>query len=328
MDPVTSVPERRWPSALRRQEATPLPPDDAATSMSPDELVTAHLPLVGYLVNEVASRLPAHVAREDLHSAGLVGLVQAAAAYDASRGVPFRRYASARIRGAMVDELRAGDWVSRATRQRGRRKEEAVAQLSVVLGRVPTQAEVAEFLGCSVSELDRVDDDLHRTALLSLDAAPDPDVLTSGRPDGDPTPEETVLHLEELGYLSAAVDALPTRLGMVIRLYFLQGRPMAEVAASVGVSESRASQLRGEALVLLRDGINSQLDPDAVPVSARPGGCVDRRRAAYFASVAERATHRVPVESGVLSEAAGAGSAEASPAAEPVPQPVGVTGAA
>jgi len=262
-----------------------------ATPGSPDELIESHIPLVGHIVAEVASRLPAHVSKDDLHSAGLVGLVQAGAAYQAERGVPFRRYAAMRIRGAIVDELRAADWASRSSRAQGRRRDVAVEQLGAALGRTPNQAEIASFLGVTVAELDQVDKQLKRTVVLSLDAALDPDAF-AGVKSSDPTPEDYLIEGEQLAYLRAAVENLDERLRTVVTMYFLEGKPMADIAAKLGVGESRISQMRAEALELLKDGINSQLDPDQVKPVGREGGCVERRRATYFAAVAASSTFR------------------------------------
>lgn len=271
------------------------------TAMPTDshELVTSHMPLVGYIVREIAVRLPRHVDLGDLHSAGLLGLVQAATAFDESRGVPFKRYASTRIRGAIVDELRSRSWSSRSVRQAGRQRDEAVEALSAMLGRTPTPAEVAEHLGITVAELDGIQDDLHRTTVLSLDAAPSPESLEAALPHDEPTPEAELLKNEQVRYLRAAVAELPERLRVVVDMYYLQGRPMADIAEVLDVTESRVSQMRAQALELVRDGMNASLEPDQVAASDRPGGCVDRRRTAYFAAVAQAASLRqIPSQNG------------------------------
>jgi RNA polymerase sigma factor for flagellar operon FliA len=271
------------------------------TAMQNDshELVTSHMPLVGYIVREIAVRLPRHVDLGDLHSAGLLGLVQAAAAFDESRGVPFKRYASTRIRGAIVDELRSRSWSSRSVRQAGRQRDEAVEALSAMLGRTPSPAEVAEHLGITVAELDGIQDDLHRTTVLSLDAAPSPESLEAALPHDEPTPEAELLKGEQIRYLRAAVAELPERLRVVVDMYYLQGRPMADIAEVLDVTESRVSQMRAQALELVRDGMNASLEPEQVSPSERPGGCVDRRRTAYFAAVAQAASLRqIPSQNG------------------------------
>lgn len=258
----------------------------SSTASATEQLIVEHMPLVGYVVHELAARLPRHVDHGDLHSAGYLGLVQAAGSFDESRGVPFRRYANTRIRGAIMDELRTKSWGSRSVRQLGRLRDEAVSHLAALHGRMPSQAEIAAHIGVSVHELDVVDDDLHRTVVLSMDAAPSLDLLEPSMPHPEDTPEVELLRDEEHRYLHAAVEALPDRLRTVVSMYFLQGRPMADIAEVLDVSESRVSQMRAEALVLMKDGMNASLDPERVPTADRPGGCVDRRRTSYYAAVA------------------------------------------
>ena len=255
--------------------------------VSIEALITEHMPLVGFAVSEIGMRLPAHVDREDLRSAGLVGLVQAAQSFDAERGVPFRHDASTRIRGSIMDELRSHDWASRSVRQAGRHREEAVDRLTATLGRMPSATEIADVMGVSVNDLHTVESALHRSTVLSFDAAPTTEFFEAAIPEKHDSPEDGVVRSEEYDYLSAGVAALPDRLRAVVTGYFLQGRPMADIAEELGITESRVSQMRAEALVLLRDGLNSHLAPELVSASDRPGGVVDRRRAAYFAAIAE-----------------------------------------
>jgi RNA polymerase sigma factor for flagellar operon FliA len=137
-----------------------------------------------------------------------------------------------------------------------------------------------------VHELASVDEDVHRSVVLSLQGFGDVDVVESVLPAGGESPEELLLRREQVGYLHSAVRALPDRLREVVEGYFFDGRTTAEIAASLGVGESRVSQLRTEALSLLRDGMNAQLSPELLPAEARPGAVVARRRAAYFSAVA------------------------------------------
>jgi RNA polymerase sigma factor for flagellar operon FliA len=263
----------------------------ANTTATPDatvveRLVTENLPLVGYLVNELVVRLPGHVSRDDLSSAGMTALLQAARAYDPERGVPFNRYASTRIRGAMLDELRAQDWAGRSVRQKARERDNAAAQLEATLGRPATRDELAEYMGVDPSALDSTEHDVHRSVVLSLQGFGDVDVVEAVIPAQRESPEDVILKREQVGYLHSAVAALPEKLRTVIAGYFFEGRTTAEIAAELRVGESRISQLRSEALLLLRDGMNSQLAPEMLPEETRPGGCVARRRASYFAAVA------------------------------------------
>ena len=254
-----------------------------------DDSVRKHMPLVGHLVREVLARVPAHVNRDDLLSAGYAALVAAARGFDEERGVPFARFAATRIRGALLDELRGLDWASRSVRQRARRADSARQQLTAELGRMPTVGEVAAWLGCSIADIEAQDDDVQRAVIFSLQG-----FATAGADDmvtePGPGPEEMLLLRERIGYLRHAIDALPDRLRTVVIGYFFDERPMAHIAAELGVTESRVSQLRAEALVLLRDGLNTHLEPALTTPSGIGDGCVARRRTAYYEQIASRGT--------------------------------------
>ncbi|HET6750823.1 MAG TPA: sigma-70 family RNA polymerase sigma factor [Actinomycetes bacterium] len=259
--------------------------------MTPDgrtveaDLVRAHLPLAHQAVNELARRLPGHVHRDDLLSAAaMLGLAQAARSWDPGRGASFEHHAATRIRGALLDELRGADWASRSVRSKARRMLRARDDLTLRLGRTPTTAEVAAELGTDAA-VHKLTGDLHRATVLNLEsivAEGDADELL---PSGDHGPDQVLVDRERRAYLVDAVLALPERLRAVVVGDFYQERPMLEIAAELGVTESRVSQLRGEALILLRDGLNAHLDPDAVPPSPRLEGRVAKRRAAYHAAI-------------------------------------------
>lgn len=252
-----------------------------------DALVVENIALVGHIVRETMSRVPSHVHREDLSSAGMMALVNASRAFEADRGVPFVRYAATRIRGAILDELRGIDWASRAVRRRSRDLDSTRTQLAVTLGRRASDAEVASALGIPVAEVEGNDRDVARANVLSLQGTAEcglADMLASPV-DG---PEDVVEHQERLHYLVEAIEELPPRLRVVVTDYFIAERPMAAIAADLDVSESRVSQIRAEALVLLRDALNTALAPDLVAPHPRPDGCAARRRDAYFAAVVER----------------------------------------
>lgn len=270
-----------------------------------EELVTTNLPLVGYLVSEMIGRVPAHVSRDELMSAGLAALAQAARGFDPDRGVPFGRFASTRIRGALIDELRSHDWASRSVRSKARRRDAAIEELAGVLGRTPTAEEIAAHLGVAVGEVESVEEDVQRAVVLSLQGFADPSALDEVAPVGDESPDERLLLNEKIGYLHDAIAVLPERLRTVVVRYFFEERPMAEIAVELGVTESRVSQMRAEALSLLRDGMNSALEPDMVQPVGRPDGCATRRREAYFAAVASHSDFRTrlsarPVDMGAV----------------------------
>ncbi|WP_433791264.1 sigma-70 family RNA polymerase sigma factor [Actinoplanes sp. CA-252034] len=256
-----------------------------------EDIVRANMPLVGHLVREMLARVPSHVNRDDLLSAGYAALVAAARGFDPERGVPFPRFAAARVRGALLDELRGLDWASRSVRQRARRTDAAREELMAELGRTPTIQEVADKLGCSVEDIEHGEGDVHRATVFSLQGfatATADDIVT----EPGLGPEEMLLRRERFGYLRHAVDALPERLRVVVEGYFYGERPMAQIAAELGVSESRVSQLRAEALMLLRDGLNTHLDPAMAAQTPPKEGCVARRRAAYYDKIASRGTLR------------------------------------
>ncbi|RSM71756.1 FliA/WhiG family RNA polymerase sigma factor [Actinoplanes sp. ATCC 53533] len=251
-------------------------------------LIRQNMPLVGHLVREMLFKVPAHVHRDDLASAGYAALVTAAQSFDTGRGIPFGRFAAVRVRGALLDELRSMDWASRSVRARARRADVARQELTAQLGRTPSPAELAELLGVGVSELATVDDDVQRAAVLSLQG------FTAGAAEDMVTeeamnPEETLLHRERIGYLHDAVAVLPERLRFVVEASFLRERALSEVAAELGVTESRVSQLRTEALALLRDGLGTHMEQQNSD-AAKGDGCVARRRAAYAAQIAARST--------------------------------------
>jgi RNA polymerase sigma factor for flagellar operon FliA len=251
-----------------------------------DRLVREHMPLVGHIVRETLSRVPGHVSREDLVSAGQVGLVLAVRAYDPSREVPLGRYAAQRIRGAVLDELRGLDWASRSVRRRQRELDGVRAQLGMTHGRTPSTAEVAHAAGLSTSEVAAHTDDVARASLLSLQGLT-PSGLEELVPAHAPDPSEQLLVRERLDYLRRAVELLPERLRMVVRGYYLDERPMADLAAELGVTESRISQMRAEAMRLMREAMQRALADEPV-VSSTPLRQAARRHEAYYAAVADR----------------------------------------
>jgi len=231
-----------------------------ATAPEIEGLVTEHLPLVGHIARETASRMPRHLGTDDLVGAGSLALVQAAHAYDASLGVPFARFANTRIRGAMIDQMRQRDWASRSLRTRARALAAAAEHLTTALGRAPDDAEVAKAAGLSESEVREVRSGTDRAALLTLDPlANDGEGLGSTLPDAAPRPEEALIAAERMGYLRDAIAELPERLRIVVSGYYLQQRPLTEIAEELGVTQSRASQLRSEGLDLLREALEALL---------------------------------------------------------------------
>ncbi len=254
-------------------------------------LVEEHLPLVNHVVFQVAVHFPRHVDRDELARAGALGLVEAAKRYDESRGVPFNRFAAQRIRGAIIDAVRAADWAPRSVRALARRLDQVEQNLASRLGRVPSLTETAAALEISREELDRLRDRLFRSVVLAFDSLvgdADDDELTlvdvlTDRSVMEPSEE---LESRELhAYLRDAVQLLPERHRLVVVGYFIEERTSQDLARFLGVTESRVSQMRTEALNMLRQGIEAQYEPAAERVPAE--GLVARRRAAYADAISD-----------------------------------------
>jgi RNA polymerase sigma factor for flagellar operon FliA len=254
-------------------------------------LIEAHLPLVKHVVLQVAGHFPRHVDRQELARAGSLGLVEAARRYDPARGVPFDRFAARRIRGAILDAVRAVDWAPRSVRALGRSLEAVEQELASEGGSSPSTKAVASAMGMSEAELAAARDRVFRSVVLALEhgvAGMDEDEdLTLGDVLADRTavePSEALEARELLGYLRDAVDLLPERHRIVIVGYFLEGHTSADLADLLDVTESRISQVRSEALEMLRRGIEAQYDSgddDVVPTAGRSG----RRRAEYASAI-------------------------------------------
>ncbi len=269
------------------QPASTLSVADAPRTVT--ELVEENLPLVGYLVREVLAKVPAHVGRDVLTSAGMMALVVSAQGYEPDRGVPFARFAAIRIRGALLDELRGMDWAARSVRGRAREVASVQASLAAALGHTPSAADVAAALGMTLGELDAVQTDVARASVLSLQGFA-PETGAELLAEQAPGPEALIMQREQLGYLHDAIAELPERLRFVVTSYFFEQQQMSDIAVELGVTESRVSQMRAEALRLLKDGMNSQLDPWAVAPPKKKAGRQVANRTSYFAAIAKRST--------------------------------------
>ena len=263
--------------------------------------IEQHLPLVRHIVFQVAVHFPRHVDREELARAGTLGLVEAAQRYDESRGVPFPRFAAQRIRGAILDAVRAADWAPRSVRTLARALESTNLRLTTHLGRPPTNDEIATAMSTTPEQLLRLQDRIHRSVVLALDhrvTDEDDDEATLGELLTDlvnPEPSEALEQRELLGYLRDAVQLLPERHRLVVIGYFLEGRTSGELARFLGVTESRVSQLRSEALDMLREGITAQYESMVEPLASSRA---DRRRATFAAAVAGSSDWRARLSPG------------------------------
>ncbi len=220
---------------------------------SMDEMVARYAPLVKRIAHHMLARMPSSVLVEDLVQAGLIGLLEAARNYDASKGASFETYAGIRIRGAMIDDVRRGDWAPRSVHRNSRRISEAIHAVEARLGRDATDQEVAAELEVSLDEYYSMLKDSSSSRLFSYDE------LVSG----DDRPEEQVastaadplegIQTDALRQgLAVAISTLPERERLVLALYYDEELNLKEIGLVLGVSESRVSQIHSQAALRLR----------------------------------------------------------------------------
>lgn len=264
-----------------------------------NRLIEDNVDLVSVMVHQTASAFPPHVDKDEIWQSGAYGLVFASRRFDPSQGVPFRRFAAKHIKWAIINEARARDWAPRSVRTAAKDLDQARLACTARLGRPPTPSELADNLGICVDNLHRLVHRAHVSMMLSLDAVgDDTDEVTLGEvvvDEGATAAFDELEYFETLRYLYAAVRCLPERHALVTRGYWFEGRTSRAIADELGVTESRVSQLRSEALEMLRDGIEAASESAATDDG--PAGRVQRRKAAYANAVrsalVSEAVHRV-----------------------------------
>ena len=246
---------RRWDVTMRdwrRYQKCP-------TAEMRQRLLDRYVPLVRNVATRMAMGFPRSVELTDLVNTGVIGLVEAFGNFDPDRGVKFETYAVPRIRGAILDELRALDWVPRSTRARSREIERALNQLENELGRLPEKAELARHLDISESELYQALDDVSGTNVLSLDEIVYPEDDNRQVPRIETIQDATslsVLGIIERGelhsFLVTAIDLLTQQEKLVISLYYFEELTLKEIGEVMVISESRVSQIHTRAVKKLR----------------------------------------------------------------------------
>ena len=246
---------------------------DAATMSARDRLVMEHVPLVKTLAQRLAQRLPSQVEVSDLMSVGVLGLIDAAGRYQPASGVPFDAFARRRVQGAMLDSLRDLDWAPRSLRRMRRDVDSAVASARRTVGREPQDADIAAVMGVSVADYQKTLEQLRTLeigAIRSLDA---PSEDGTSRIEMCIDPSEGVfaqLERKELrAHLAKAIEQLPERERQILALYFEEELTLAEIGQVIGVTESRVSQLRTQALSRLRTLLRQSLGAHA-PQGTKP----------------------------------------------------------
>ncbi|AXI81576.1 RNA polymerase sigma factor WhiG [Peterkaempfera bronchialis] len=225
-----------------------------------EQLILHYSPLVKYVAGRVGVGLPANVEQADFVSSGVFGLIDAIEKFDLDRAIKFETYAISRIRGAIIDELRALDWIPRSVRQKARAVERAYATLETRLRRTPHEPEVAAEMGIPVEELHAIFSQLSLANVAALDELLHPvgeggdglsllDTLVDTAADD---PVEVAEDRELRRLLARAVNTLPDREKTVVTLYYYEGLTLAEIGQVLGVTESRVSQIHTKAVLQLR----------------------------------------------------------------------------
>ncbi len=228
------------------------------TTENREEVIKQYSPMIKYVANRIAMRLPPHIEVDDLISVGVLGLIDAITKYDPTRGAKFKTYAEFRVRGAILDELRSMDWVPRSVRQKASNVDSVVQKLQSKLGRPPEDEEVAGEMGIS---LDQFFDTLNETksmpvlSLEGLGIAKETGEQQSlldclaGKSDTDPQIQIRLNELKEI--IAQAIDTLPEKARLMISLYYYEELTMKEIGAVLDVTESRVSQIHSKAVFKL-----------------------------------------------------------------------------
>ncbi|NNC55005.1 MAG: RNA polymerase sigma factor FliA [Pseudomonadales bacterium] len=222
---------------------------------SAEKLLEQHAPLVKRIAHHLVARLPESVQVDDLIQAGLEGLLEAANNFSAGKGASFETYAGIRIRGAMLDEIRRGDWSPRSVHRNARGMAEAYQAVAMQMSREPSAREVAAYMGITLDEYHQMSRQSLGARLTSFDEVSGDDSGTSRGERvaaADAGPEQAMQADQQRARLAAAIAELPERDQLLLSLYYQQELNLKEIGKVLGVSESRVSQLHAQAAVKLR----------------------------------------------------------------------------
>jgi RNA polymerase sigma factor for flagellar operon FliA len=245
-------------------EAAALEVQGAVPAMDPqerDRMLVEHLPTVRFIARKIHGRLPQHVELDDLISAGVVGLIDAFGKFDHTKQVLFKSYAQFRIRGAILDSLRSLDWSPRELRRKGRAVEEAIRAVTQTLGRAPGEQEIATEMKLKLSDYQALLGDLKGLEIGSLhmerteDSGNEEIAYIPGSPEEDPLFICMKGEMKQL--LADAIDELPEKERLVLTLYYFEELTMKEIGITLGVVESRVSQIHSSAVVRLRAALGA-----------------------------------------------------------------------
>jgi RNA polymerase sigma factor for flagellar operon FliA len=222
-----------------------------------EQLVKKYIPLVKYIASRVIIGKTKHIDFEDLVSYGMLGLMDAIGKFDNAKGMKFSTYASIRIKGAMIDELRKNSPISKGAMDKLNKYNEAVEKLQKKFGREPKDAEIAEALQISIKEMVEIEGYINYISVVSLEDlifSEEDDIPLMGTIEDDksPSPEKSLEQKEELEYLTKALDMVNEKDKTVLSLYYYEGLTLKEIGKVLSVSESRVCQLHSRAIVNLR----------------------------------------------------------------------------
>lgn len=224
------------------------------TGISPEDLVVTYAPLVKRIGLHLLGRLPSSVQLDDLLQAGMIGLLDASQHYQPSKGASFETFASIRIRGAMLDEIRSGDWAPRSVHRNSRAISQAIHSLEASLGREARDTEVAQFLGLQLDEYRQQLQDMQGTRLIPLELLTMPDDDSQSPQDIGAIDDNPLHDLQKIRFrtmLAQVISQLPEREQLVLSLYYDEELNLKEIGAVLGVSESRVSQLHSQTMLRL-----------------------------------------------------------------------------
>lgn len=225
-----------------------------------EQIVLEHTPLIRYIVNRIAVRLPSHIDLDDLHNTGVIGLMDAIEKYDPEKNCKFKTYAEFRIKGAILDQLRSLDWVPRSVRQKSRKLERAYGEVEQRLGRTASEDEVADSLGIQIDKFHELLNQVRGISLVNLEE------IRGTNPDGDRTgtfsdivedvhsenPFASLKVSESKQVISDTISTLPEKERLVISLYYYEDLNMKEIGAILGITESRVCQIHTKSVLRLR----------------------------------------------------------------------------
>ncbi len=266
---MTESNNRKIDSLQKRVKNTTLIREDFSPSNSTrDKLIIEYAPLIKYIAQKIAARLPANIELDDLMSSGVIGLMDAIEKYDSSRDNKFKTYAEFRIRGAILDELRSQDWVPRSVREKAKQLERCFLKLEQEKGRQATDEEVCEDLGISMEEYYELLNQVRSVSLLSYDdfssfSKTDKRTLhgygeTGSAKSSSPFGEVNVAGLKNM--ITKSIEDLPEKQRLVLSLYYYEDLNLKEIGKVLDVTESRVSQLHTQAILRLRAKLKHHWD--------------------------------------------------------------------